>query len=130
MVISTALFIGLTVATTAVTTFNCRNADLEVTCNEARCIASAEGDFTPMSLAFNDAGSFSLCAYSGCWEGEGRVFSDSRYLHIMARNLAFTPDVNPEPNRQDLAIVLDKTDNIALLKLGHYAQPMPCLPLI
>lgn len=113
-------------ALAALTTVNCANADLEIGCSEGRCYASSAGDFTPMSLAFNDTGSVSACAYTGCFEGRGLVQGDERYLSIIARDLTFEPNVNEQPFQADVVIIWDRQDNIALLKMAGYAQPLTC----
>lgn len=122
----TTLLVVLSSFVLQAATVNCTNPDLEISCSEGRCYAAATGDFTPMSLAFTSNGSVSACAYAGCWEGEGKAAGDSRYLSIIARDLPFTPNVNPQPNLEDVVILWDRQDNIALLKLAGYAQPMQC----
>lgn len=109
-----------------VITVNCQNADLEIGCSDGRCYASNAGEFTPMSLAFNDAGSVSACAYAGCFDGQGDVQGDERYLSIIARNLVFSPNVNDTPYQADVVIVWDRLDNVALVKMAGFAQPLTC----
>lgn len=111
------------------TTWNCRNADMEVACSEGECHATVDHGFTPMDVAFNDDGSISVCAYAGCWEGEGEVFTDGRFLSIAARGLVYSTDQErgtDQERRHDLAILLDLDDNVAMLKSGVFAQPLIC----
>lgn len=107
-------------------TWNCRNADMEIGCSEGRCEATIGHGFTPMGVAFNDDGEVSICAYSGCWEGQGEVTRSELFVSITASNLTYSTDTEPGTMRQDAAILLDLSDNIALLKLGTYAQPLVC----
>ncbi len=126
MLTSIALLTLLSAAVVQPTTVNCKNADLEIGCSDGRCYATPEGEFTPMDLAFNDTGSVSVCAYAGCWSGQGTVQADERYVSIIARNLPFEPDVNDRQQQDDVLIMWDRQDNVALLKLIGYAQPMTC----
>ena len=58
--------------------WQCRN-DLEIRCVEGKCSAETKSGFTPMSVSFSDNGKMSVCAYSGCWEGTGKVFEDWQF---------------------------------------------------
>lgn len=107
-------------------TWNCRNPDMEISCSDGHCQSTEEHSFTPMDVAFNDAGEMFLCAYSGCWEGRGEVTKSARFLSIAATNLTYSTDPKPGEMKQHAAILLDLSDNIALLKLGSYAQPLVC----
>lgn len=106
-------------------TWRCRN-DLEVRCGEAGCEASGDGDFTPMSVHLDESGSISVCAYTGCWEGAGVATGDDRFLVLTGRELEFTTAPAAEPAPADLAIVLDRTDGVATLKVNEFAQPLIC----
>lgn len=122
------LFVALvaTVSVQAAEIWHCSNPDLEVGCGDGRCTAATAGDFTPMDVDFGDDGSLSVCAYSGCWEGDGRVQDDARYLAIIARDLPFSTSPDRADARADVALMLDRADGIALLKVAGYAQPMLC----
>lgn len=120
-----AMIPALFVLPVGATAWNCTNADMEVACSEGACNATLEHGFTPMDVAFSDEGAVSVCAYAGCWEGEGEVFTDGRFLGITARDLVYSTDPEGE-RRHDLAILLDLDDNIALLKSGVFAQPLVC----
>lgn len=99
---------------------------MEVACSEGECQATLEHGFTPMDVAFSNDGSVSVCAYAGCWEGHGEVFTDDdRFLGITAHQLVYSTDPEGE-HRHDLAILLDLRDNIAMLKSGVFAQPLVC----
>ena len=112
----------------AATVWNCRNPDMEIACSDGECNAALEHGFTPMDVAFSDDGSVSVCAYAGCWEGEGAVFTDGRFLGITAQDLVYSTDPDGERHHA-LAILLDLHDNVALLKSGVYAQPLLCRTL-
>ncbi len=101
--------------------WQCRN-DVEVHCAEGKCDAKKSGEFTPMSVSFDGLGKMSVCAYTGCWEGVGKVSSSDNFMILNGQNLKFsTSDM-----KQNIAIILDKTDNVATLKAGSFAQPLVC----
>lgn len=104
-------------------TWNCKNRNMEVTCSDGECAVSDA--FTPMDVAFNDSGDLLVCAYSGCWEGEGEIYRSGNFLGIFGKQLSFSTDPDPD-RKQDVALLLDMTDNVALLKAGVYAQPLIC----
>jgi hypothetical protein len=106
--------------------WNCRN-DIEVQCTRASCGAeSEEGGFTPMSLAFSSTGSFSLCAYSGCWEADGAVVSTAPFFIItQARAEWSDPSSNGERDA-DVMIALDLQDQTAIIKAAGFVTPFHC----
>ena len=103
----------------------CRN-NIEIRCASGNCSAEAKDAFTPMSVSFSDSGKMSVCAYSGCWEGTGRVFDSERFLILTGKSLKFSTASNPGQMRQDVAISLDRKDNVAILKAGEFAHPLIC----
>lgn len=105
--------------------WTCGNPDVEVGCSETRCEAQSHG-FTPMNVSFNVAGELDVCMYSGCWIGRGDPVDANGFLVITARDLVWSTDPEPGEMRQDLAIVLDRRDNVAVLKAGSYTQPLLC----
>lgn len=114
-------------ATANATIWHCTNKDMEIGCSETTCTALLEqGDFTPMSINFTDDGFVFACMYSGCWEGQGKVFRDDRFLSIHAHNLIYSTDPNPGEMREDVALLVDLEDNVALMKVGQYSQPLVC----
>lgn len=106
--------------------WQCQN-DLEIHCDDVSCEITPQGEFTPMDVTFDSSGELSICAYSGCWEGTGDVLSSTNFLVLIGQRFAFstTPD-NSDINGQDLSLTLDKADNIAVLKLGTFVQPLHC----
>ncbi len=105
--------------------WQCRN-DLEVTCAEGACEAATEGDFTPMSVDFDDSGTISACAYSGCWEGTGEVVSSGDFLVVIGHDLPFSTARDSESAGADVVVALDREDRVATLKAEGFAQPLLC----
>lgn len=106
--------------------WHCTNKDMEIGCNGNCCNALPPGDFTPMSINFTDDGYVYACMYSGCWEGQGEAFQSDGFLSIHAGNLTYSTDPVPGEMREDVALLLDLGDNVALMKVGAYAQPLIC----
>lgn len=106
--------------------WSCRN-DLEVQCASDSCSAETEqGNFTPMSLAFSSSGSFSLCAYSGCWDAEGTVVSTAPFLVIAQARAEWSDPSSRGERDADVLIAFDTRDRIALIKAGGFATPLHC----
>lgn len=106
--------------------WNCRN-DIEVQCVSGECSSVAEqGSFTPMSLAFSSTGSFSLCAYSGCWDGEGTVVSMAPFLVITLAKAEWSDPSSEGELDADVMIAFDRQDKIALIKARSFATPLHC----
>ncbi len=105
--------------------WQCRN-DLEVRCGDGGCEAETGDGFTPMSVDFDGAGTMTVCAYSGCWEGSGEVFASGEFLVLAGRDLPFTTAPDPEAGGADVLIALDRADAVATLKVGEFAHPLVC----
>lgn len=105
--------------------WECRN-DLEVTCGEGTCAAQPEGEFTPMRVHVETSGRMSVCAYSGCWEGEGEVFQRQEFLVLLGHDLKFSTAQNTESAQEDIAITIDRGDKVATFKAGAFSHPMLC----
>ncbi len=79
-----------------------------------------------MDVRFDDAGSMSVCAYSGCWEGTGTVVQSEHFIVLTGHDLPFSTAPNAEDSQEDIVIVLDRADHVAILKAGSFAQPLLC----
>jgi len=116
------LVLALLCSTANAESWQCKN-DFEARCADGKCEAVTESGFTPMSVSFDDSGMMSVCAYSGCWEGTGKVFKSGDFLMLAGHNLKFS--TSPE-NTENIAISLDLKDNIGVLKAGAFAHPLIC----
>lgn len=111
----------LLAATASAANWQCRN-DLEIRCGSGNCQAETGDAFTPMSVSFDDAGRMSVCAYSGCWEGTGKVLQNENFMSVTGHKLKFSTGDSTE----SIAILFDRNDDVALLKVGEFAQPLVC----
>lgn len=104
----------------AATAWHCRNADLEVTCDDGRC-ASNES-FTPLDVTLRTDGHMEVCAYSGCFSGRGKVLRSGRHTFFVGDRLA------PQGAGPPMAFVLmvDATDRIGFVKGASFAMPLAC----
>ena len=105
--------------------WQCKN-DLEIQCSDRQCQVSEQGEFTPMDVSFDSLGATSVCAYSGCWEGRSDILNTANFLILIGQDLAFSTAQEASESGQNMSLVLDKTDGIAVLKLGSFAQPLQC----
>ncbi|AGA90820.1 hypothetical protein Thimo_2067 [Thioflavicoccus mobilis 8321] len=103
--------------------WNCRNYDLEISCDEEKCVVSESGGFTPLDAYFNDNGSISVGMYSGVWEGKAKILTEDSYIFVVGSDLVFS--TSPD-TKGDILIALDKRDKVALFKGFGYAMPMRC----
>ena len=100
--------------------YQCKN-DVEVQCDSSGCESEANS-FTAMSVDFDDTGNLSVCAYSGCWQGQADLLSAGHFTVLTAQNLKFSTS----DDVQNIAIILDRIDGVAVLKAGGFAQPLLC----
>jgi|GEM_PF-467773 hypothetical protein len=126
------MFWGLSVAAASLIgcahaeVWNCRN-DVEVQCADGACAAETEeGNFTPMSLAFNSSGSFSLCAYTGCWAGEGTVVATAPFLVITHANAEWSDPSADGERDANVMISFERQDGVAVIKAGGFVTPFHC----
>lgn len=126
MKITPLVLLALLAGPAAAEGWHCRNPDLEVSCGQGRCLAAPEGTFTPMDIAFDDAGNVSACVYSGCWDGQGQVSGDGRYLVVVLRGAQFSPALEDPPRQGDLALLFDRELELASFQFGGYVQPLAC----
>lgn len=104
--------------------WHCKN-DIEVSCLDGSCKVIDDDGFTPMSINVTGTGAVSVCAYSGCWEGAAERVPTDGYFIVVGHRLPFS--TNPDPRMaQDIILAIDKTDNVGLLKVDTFAQPLIC----
>ncbi len=116
--------LGISSSSAPSDSWQCRN-DMEIHCAEGKCKAEDKDSFTPMSVSFDEAGKMSVCAYSGCWNGTGKVFKDGNFMMISGQSLKFSTSKSVM-NRENIAITFDRNDNIGMLKFADFAHPLIC----
>lgn len=99
----------------------CRNADIEISCSAEGCAASDA--FTPMDARFGPGPRISVCAYTGCWEGEAALMQVGETTAYLAADLPFS--TSPDFTAAVSALV-DASDAIAMVKVAGFAHPMSC----
>ena len=107
--------------------WQCKN-DLEIRCDVEHC--EVADSFTPMDVQFDDAGSMSGCAYSGCWEGKGTVVQREHFVVLTGYDLPFSTAPDSADSRAAIVLVLDRADQVGMLKAGAFAHPLRCEQLL
>jgi hypothetical protein len=79
-----------------------------------------------MDVRVDDAGSMSVCAYTGCWEGTGTVNQSERFVVLTGHDLPFSTASDDADSQAAIVIALDKEDQVAVLKAGSFAHPLLC----
>ena len=104
--------------------WRCRNS-VEVHCDESSCGAIPRDEMTPMDVVFNSDGGFSVCAYSGCWDGAGAVATVGPFVTIMQTDVPWSDPARAD-GAEDVLIGFDADDRVALVKVGAFAVPLNC----
>lgn len=105
------------------TEWNCRNYDLEISCDKEKCEVSASDGFTPLDAHFDDNGRMSIGMYSGVWEGKGKILKEENYIVAVGKDFAFSTSADW---KGDILIAIDTKDMVAVFKGFGYAMPMRC----
>ncbi len=102
--------------------------DLEVQCTAESCAVSEDQGVIRIYLSFESDGNFLLCAYSGCWEGKGKVVSSSPFLVITKKQIDWSDPNQRVEGREDVLIAFSPSDKVVMVKAGPIAMPMRCSP--
>ena len=104
--------------------WNCRN-QIEVWCSVDSCAASAEDETTPMDIsASRSDGQFSICAYSGCWEGQAEMVEAKGRLLWVADNVGFSTSTSGFV--ADISLLILEVDGVGFVRVGGLATPLLC----
>lgn len=111
--------------TTLATSWSC-GTTIEVGCNDGSCYAREEEEGAPIyvGVSFNSAGYVRVCAYTGCWKGQGRVLSHEPFFVIAASKLRWSDPGNDITS--DILVAFYEADAVALLKADFIAGPYIC----
>lgn len=102
----------------------CKN-DIEVWCAVDGCAAKDEDETTPMSITAARNGAFSVCAYTGCWEGRARVANAAGRLLWAANDVPFSSQ--PDGYRANVSLLIIEGDGVGFVRVGAIASPILCL---
>jgi len=103
----------------------CRN-QVEVWCAVDGCAAKAEDETTPMDIwVSRDDGRFTICAYSGCWEGEGDMTAGRGRLLWAADDVEFYSGRGGFS--ADVSLLIIEKDGVGFVRVGGLATPLLCL---
>ena len=111
-------------AATAPTSWHCRN-QYEVWCSATGCRLAPEGEFTPLDI-WADRRGFSLCAYTGCWEGKGRARRIGGRLLWTGSDLPFSTQPDKPELRTDLTLLIFEEDGVGFVRGAGLATPLLC----
>ena len=104
--------------------WSCRN-QVEVWCAVDGCTAMAEGETTPMAIDARSDGAISVCAYTGCWEGQAETATvNGRYLWV-ADALPFS--TSESGFSADITLLVSESDGVGFVRAGGIASPVMCV---
>lgn len=104
--------------------WSCRN-QVEVWCAADGCAAARADEFTPMHITADARGGFSVCAYTGCWEGEGPPLVKDDRLLWTAEGAAFSSHPDGGMNA-DVTLLILKKDGVGFVRVAGLATPVMC----
>ena len=117
-----ALIAAAMLAAAEAPAWRCRN-DVEVTCAEGKCQASAPGEFTPLDITARASGGLTVCAYSGCWTSNTRATVRANRALWTAENAAWSG--GPEENAR-VTLLIDRFDGAGFVRVASFATPLVC----
>ncbi len=100
----------------------CAN-DIEVWCTVDSCAAKPEAETTPMAISARADGRFSVCAYTGCWEGQTRMANIDGRLVWAADGVPFSTN---EAATADISLMIVARDGVGFVRVGAIASPLLC----
>ncbi len=100
------------------------NNQIEVWCTADGCAATEEDETTPLDVWASRGGRFSVCAYSGCWEGETALVETGGRLLWAADNVPFLSG-RGGPNVNVTLVIIEK-EGVGFVRAGGFATPLLC----
>jgi hypothetical protein len=98
--------------------------DIEVWCTVDSCAAKAQDETTPMSIWAARDGRFSVCAYTGCWEGVAAVGDIAGRLIWAGDGAEFSSA--PGSAATDVTLMIIEKDGAGFVRAGGIASPLLC----
>jgi hypothetical protein len=105
--------------------WRCDN-QIEVWCTVDGCAAKKTEETTPMDIWARTDGVFSVCAYTGCWEGKAKVSDTAGRLVWAADAVPFSTRPDGEFTA-DVSLLIVKKDGAGFVRIGGIASPLLCV---
>jgi len=118
-----ALLLGASKSEVPAESWNCRN-QIEVWCAADGCAATPPDQSTPMDIWASADGTISACAYSGCWEGKGKLTASAGRLMWIGDDLPFVSA--PPGATSDVTLLILASDGVGFIRAGGLATPVLC----
>lgn len=97
---------------------------VEVWCDDKSCTARPVDEMTPLSVSVQTDGRFSVCAYSGCWEGTARRHRMAGRLLLTAEDVPFTSGAPGLTTSVTLLVM--EGDGVGFVRAAGLATPLIC----
>lgn len=104
--------------------WHCRN-ELEIWCSGQGCNLAPPGETTPLEIRADPKGGFSVCAYSGCWEGKSRPKRIAGRLIWAGDNVPFST-AREGAMATDVTLIVFEADGVGFVRAGGLATPLVC----
>lgn len=100
----------------------CAN-DIEIWCTVDSCAAKPEEETTPLAVEARADGRFSVCAYTGCWEGRSEMVDADGRLVWTGDSVAFSTN---DAASADISLMIIRKDGVGFVRAGALASPLLC----
>lgn len=122
--LSVTMLLAIVSITASAADWRCRNENMEVSCAGAECKSATP--FTPMQIDLRASGDVTICAYSDCWAGKGRITRSDSFVTLAATKLP-SSRLGSAGHLAAVAVLIDTEDGVGVMKMGSYAQPLICV---
>ena len=119
-----AALLGVSTAEIPNDSWTCRN-QIEVWCAADGCAAAAPDETTPLDIRAYRRGGFSICAYSGCWEGEGPPLIANGRLLWTADAARFSTHSDGGMDAAATLLIVQK-EGVGFVRVAGLATPLLC----
>jgi len=102
--------------------WRCDN-QIEVWCTVDSCAAKPADEMTPLSVSASLDGRFSICAYTGCWEGKSEAAGTPSRLLWAADAVPFSTN---DAFTADISLLIIAKDGVGFVRVGGIATPLLC----
>lgn len=96
----------------------------DIRCSDGDCEIAEDPGVVPVAAYFDASGKVSMCAYSGCWEGNGQIQTSRQFHWVLGENLQWdSPNVD---DYTDVFVVVDISTSSGVAKANDFAVPVVC----